>query len=298
MHNLRKCNMCPHKCLVDRENNKQGFCNAGSKIKIALANVFHYEEPCISGKNGSGTIFFSNCNLRCVYCQNYEISSEGKGKEITVQELADIFLKLQEKNVNNINLVTPTIYALQIKEAIILAKEKGLNLPIIYNSSGYENIDTLRELEGCIDIYLPDFKYASDDIAFKYSGIKNYVENATNAIFEMYRQVGNVQIDNDGIIKKGLIIRNLILPNNVRNTKKVLEWISNNIGKDVYVSIMAQYFPTNRSNEFSEINRKINKREFKIIERYLFELGFNNGYIQSLEECEEKYVPTFDLNEK
>lgn len=290
--------MCPHKCLVDRENNKQGFCNAGSKIKIALANVFHYEEPCISGKNGSGTIFFSNCNLRCVYCQNYEISSEGKGKEITVQELADIFLKLQEKNVNNINLVTPTIYALQIKEAIILAKEKGLNLPIIYNSSGYENIDTLRELEGCIDIYLPDFKYASDDIAFKYSGIKNYVENATNAIFEMYRQVGNVQIDNDGIIKKGLIIRNLILPNNVRNTKKVLEWISNNIGKDVYVSIMAQYFPTNRSNEFSEINRKINKREFKIIERYLFELGFNNGYIQSLEECEEKYVPKFDLNEK
>lgn len=298
MHNLRKCNVCPHKCLVDRENNKQGFCNAGSKIKIALADVFHYEEPCISGENGSGTIFFSNCNLRCVYCQNYEISSGGKGKEITVQELADIFLKLQEKNVNNINLVTPTIYALQIKEAIILAKEKGLNLPIIYNSSGYENIDTLRELEGCIDIYLPDFKYASDDIAFKYSGIKNYVENATNAILEMYRQVGNVQIDNDGIIKKGLIIRNLILPNNVRNTKKVLEWISNNIGKDVYVSIMAQYFPTNRSNEFSEINRKINKREFKIIERYLFDLGFNNGYIQSLEECEEKYVPKFDLNEK
>ena len=298
MHNLRKCNVCPHKCLVDRENNKQGFCNAGSKIKIALADVFHYEEPCISGENGSGTIFFSNCNLRCVYCQNYEISSGGKGKEITVQELADIFLKLQEKNVNNINLVTPTIYALQIKEAIILAKEKGLNLPIIYNSSGYENIDTLRELEGCIDIYLPDFKYASDDIAFKYSGIKNYVENATNAILEMYRQVGNVQIDNDGIIKKGLIIRNLILPNNVRNTKKVLEWISNNIGKDVYVSIMAQYFPTNRSNEFSEINRKITKREFKIIERYLFELGFNNGYIQSLEECEEKYVPKFDLNEK
>lgn len=298
MDNLRKCNMCPHKCLVDRENNKQGFCNAGSKIKIALADVFHYEEPCISGENGSGTIFFSNCNLRCVYCQNYEISSGGKGKEITVQELADIFLGLQERNVNNINLVTPTIYTLQIKEAIILAKKRGLNLPIIYNSSGYENIDTLRKLEGCIDIYLPDFKYASDDIAFKYSGIKNYVEIATNAILEMYRQVGNVQIDNDGIIKKGLIIRNLILPNNVRNTKKVLEWISNNIGKDVYVSIMAQYFPTNRSNEFSEINRKITKREFKIIERYLFDLGFNNGYIQSLGECEEKYVPKFDLNEK
>lgn len=295
MNNLKKCNMCPHKCLVDRENNKHGFCNAGSKIKIALADVFHYEEPCISGKNGSGAVFFSNCNLRCVYCQNYEISSGGKGKEITVQELADIFLRLQEKNVNNINLVTPTIYAMQIKEAIILAREKGLSLPIIYNSSGYENIDTLRELKGYIDVYLPDFKYASDDIAYKYSGIKNYVENTTSAILEMYRQVGKVKFNDDGIIKKGLIIRNLILPNNTKNTKKVLEWISNNLGNDTYVSIMAQYFPTNRANEFYEINRKITKREFNIVERYLYELGFDNGYIQSLEKCEEKYVPKFNL---
>lgn len=295
MNNLKKCNMCPHKCLVDRENNKHGFCNAGSKIKIALADVFHYEEPCISGKNGSGAVFFSNCNLRCVYCQNYEISSGGKGKEITVQELADIFLRLQEKNVNNINLVTPTIYAMQIKEAIILAREKGLSLPIIYNSSGYENIDTLRELKGYIDVYLPDFKYASDDIAYKYSGIKNYVENTTSAILEMYRQVGKVKFNDDGIIKKGLIIRNLILPNNTKNTKKVIEWISNNLGNDTYVSIMAQYFPTNRANEFYEINRKITKREFNIVERYLYELGFDNGYIQSLEKCEEKYVPKFNL---
>lgn len=298
MNNLKKCNMCPHKCLVDRENNKHGFCNAGSKIKIALADVFHYEEPCISGKNGSGAVFFSNCNLRCVYCQNYEISSGGKGKEITVQELADIFLRLQEKNVNNINLVTPTIYAIQIKEAIILAREKGLSLPIIYNSSGYENIDTLRELKGYIDVYLPDFKYASDDIAYKYSGIKNYVENTTSAILEMYRQVGKVKFNDDGIIKKGLIIRNLILPNNTKNTKKVIEWISNNLGNDTYVSIMAQYFPTNRANEFYEINRKITKREFNIVERYLYELGFDNGYIQSLEKYEEKYVPKFNLNEK
>lgn len=298
MNNLKKCNMCPHKCLVDRENNKHGFCNAGSKIKIALADVFHYEEPCISGKNGSGAVFFSNCNLRCVYCQNYEISSGGKGKEITVQELADIFLRLQEKNVNNINLVTPTIYAIQIKEAIILAREKGLSLPIIYNSSGYENINTLRELKGYIDVYLPDFKYASDDIAYKYSGIKNYVENTTSAILEMYRQVGKVKFNDDGIIKKGLIIRNLILPNNTKNTKKVIEWISNNLGNDTYVSIMAQYFPTNRANEFYEINRKITKREFNIVERYLYELGFDNGYIQSLEKYEEKYVPKFNLNEK
>lgn len=298
MNNFKKCNMCPHKCLVNRENNKHGFCNAGSKIKIALADVFHYEEPCISGKNGSGAVFFSNCNLRCVYCQNYEISSGGKGKEITVQELADIFLRLQEKNVNNINLVTPTIYAMQIKGAIILAREKGLNIPIIYNSSGYESIDTLRTLEGYIDVYLPDLKYASDDIAYKYSGIKNYVEKATSAILEMYRQVGKVKFNDGGIIKKGLIIRNLILPNNTKNTKKVLEWISNNLGNDTYVSIMAQYFPTNRANEFNEINRKITRREFDIIEKSLYELGFDNGYIQSLGKCEEKYVPKFNLNEK
>lgn len=292
---LKKCNMCPHKCLINRENNEKGFCKAGSKVKIALASVFYYEEPCISGNNGSGAIFFSNCNLKCVYCQNYEISNNGKGKEISINELVDIFLKLQEKKVDNINLVTPTIYALQIKEAIIIARKKGLKLPIIYNSSGYESIDTLKQLDGYIDVYLPDFKYSNNDIAFKYSGIKNYVEIATKAILEMYRQVGNAKLNNNGIIQRGIIIRNLILPNNVKNTKRVLEIIKERIGNEVYVSIMAQYFPTNKSDRFEELNRKVNKRELKIVENYIYELGLSNGYIQSMGKHEEEYVPNFNL---
>ena len=292
---LNKCNMCPHMCLVDRTSQKIGFCKAGEKVKIALSSVFHYEEPCISGTNGSGTVFFSNCNLKCVYCQNYKISSEGKGKEITVESLADTFLELQYKKVHNINLVTPTIYALQIKEAIIIAKKKGLNIPIIYNSSGYESIDTLNELNGYIDVYLPDFKYSSNELGQKYSRINNYFDNASKAIVTMHNQVGNPVFDDNGIIKKGLIIRNLILPSNVKNTKNILDWILNNIGKDAYVSIMSQYFPTNKANEFDEINRKITKKELNIIENYLYNLGMENGYIQNLEKNEGGYVPNFDI---
>lgn len=291
---LKKCDICPHKCLVDRENNKKGFCGAGSKVKIALASVFCYEEPCISGNKGCGAIFFSHCNLKCVYCQNYKISEGGRGKEISIEELADIFISLQDKNVDNINLVTPTIYALQIKEAIIIARKKGLVIPIIYNSSGYESIDTLKKLEGYIDVYLPDFKYANNDIAFKYSCIKNYVEIATSSILEMYRQVGNPIFNDKGIIQKGIIIRNLILPGNVRNTKKVLDVIKDKIGKDAYISIMAQYFPTNKSNKFEELNRSITKKELKIVENYIYNLELTNGYIQEIGNQEEKYVPNFN----
>ena len=244
---LNKCNLCPHMCLVDRENKKRGFCKSGENVKIALSSKFFYEEPCISGTKGSGAVFFSNCNLRCVYCQNYKISKEGKGKEISIKELADIFLNLQEEGACNINLVTPTIYALHIKEALILAKKNGLNIPVIYNSSGYENVDTIKELDGLIDVYLPDFKYCSNELGLKYSGVNKYFDFASCAILEMYRQVGHPIFDDNGIIKKGLIIRNLILPNNTKNTKNLLEWIVENIGKEAYVSIMAQYFPTNEA---------------------------------------------------
>ena len=204
---LNKCNLCPHMCLVDRENKKRGFCKSGENVKIALSSKFFYEEPCISGTKGSGAVFFSNCNLRCVYCQNYKISKEGKGKEILVEELADVFLNLQKEGVHNINLVTPTIYALQIKEALILAKKKGLSIPIIYNSSGYENVDTIKELDGLIDVYLPDFKYCSNELGLKYSGVNKYFDFASCAILEMYRQVGHPIFDNNGIIKKGVINR-------------------------------------------------------------------------------------------
>lgn len=290
---LNKCNLCPHMCLVDRENKKRGFCKSGENVKIALSSKFFYEEPCISGTKGSGAVFFSNCNLRCVYCQNYKISKEGKGKEISIKELADIFLNLQEEDACNINLVTPTIYALHIKEALILAKKNGLNIPVIYNSSGYENVDTIKELDGLIDVYLPDFKYCSNELGLKYSGVNKYFDFASSAILEMYRQVGHPIFDDNGIIKKGLIIRNLILPNNTKNTKNVLEWIVENIGKEAYVSIMAQYFPTNEAQNINELNRKITKREYHIIEKYMYDLGLENGYFQSLGKNEEKYVPNF-----
>ena len=298
MLSIKKCNLCPHNCLVDRTKNKKGFCKAGNKVKIALADVFRYEEPCISGRNGSGAVFFSNCNLNCVYCQNYVISSENKGKEISVKELADIFIKLQDKKCDNINLVTPTIYALQIKEALKLAKASGLYIPVIYNSSGYESIETLKELDGLINVYLPDFKYAKNELGFKYSGIRNYCTVAINSIFEMKKQVGNVEMDKDGIIKKGLIIRHLILPNNVKNSKEVLNLILENFGVDTYISVMAQYFPTNISVKFPELNRKIKKEELKIVENYMYEIGFENGYIQDFGKHEEEYVPNFNINEK
>lgn len=291
---LENCTMCPHGCKINRKNGEMGRCRAGEKIKISLVSIHNYEEPCISKLHGSGTIFFSNCNLKCVFCQNYKISQGNIGKEYTIEELAEIMLNLQQKGVNNINLVTPTIYAYQIVQAIIIAKEKGLNIPIIYNSSGYETIETLKMLEGHIDIYLPDFKYYDNDVALKYSNIKKYFEYASSAIKEMYRQVGNPVFNNNGIIQKGVIIRHLILPNYTNQTKKILNWIKENIGEEAYVSIMAQYFPTNISNKYEKINRKINKIELKIVENYLYKIGFKNGYIQKLGKCEENYVPTFE----
>ena len=292
--NINKCDICPHECKVDRKK-QIGRCKATDKVKIALSSLHFFEEPCISGKNGSGTIFFSNCNLRCVYCQNYKISNEGYGKEITIERLSKIMLEQQNNNANNINLVSPTIYAKQIKEAIILAKQNGLKIPIVYNSSGYEKVETLRELEGLIDIYLPDFKYADNEIAEKYSGIKNYCDICISAIKEMYRQVGIPKLNEKGIIKKGLIIRHLILPSNIQNTKKVIDIIKENFPDDIFVSIMAQYFPTYKAKEIRELNRKISKEEYSEIEDYILEKDIENGYMQDLGEHEEEYVPEFDL---
>ena len=291
---LEKCQICPHDCKINRNENQIGRCKSTNKIKIALYSVHNFEEPCISGKNGSGTVFFSNCNMNCVYCQNYEISQEGLGKEITIEELSNIFLKLQNKNVNNINLVTPTSYVPQIIEAIKIAKENGLNLPIIYNTNGYEKIETIKMLNGYIDVYLPDFKYYDDELAKKYSKVDNYFEITSKAIKEMYNQVGAPVLDKNGIIKKGLMIRHLVLPNNIENSKKVLKWLKENIKEDVYINIMAQYFPTYKAKEIKELNRKLSKEEYKIIEDYLYKLDIENGYIQELGEHEEEYVPKWE----
>lgn len=297
MEELKSCNICPHKCGVNRLNGIKGRCKCDNKIKIALASVHNYEEPCISGKNGSGTVFFSNCNLNCIYCQNYEISQLGKAKEITIEHLAQIFIKQQEKNVNNINLVTPTMYVPQIIEAIKIARKKGLNIPIIYNSNGYENVETIKKLNGYIDIYLPDLKYYSNEIAKKYSKIDNYFETAISAIKEMQKQVGNPIFNEEGIIQKGVIIRHLILPHHLLNTKNILKYVKENFDENTYISIMAQYFPTYKAKEDKLINRKLTKKEYKEIENYLYLLNLKNGYIQELGEHEEEYVPNFDLSE-
>lgn len=286
--------LCPHQCRANREN-RQGRCKAGDKIEIGGFSLHKYEEPCISGENGSGTVFFSKCNLNCVFCQNYEISNLGNGRKIEVETLSEIFLKQQKAKAENINLVTPTIYADKIIEAIKLAKNSGLKIPIIYNTNGYENVETLKKLEGLIDVYLPDLKYFYDDIALKYSNVKNYFKIATNAILEMYNQVGSPQFDKNGRITKGLIIRHLVLPNNIENSKQILKWLKDNISEEVYISIMTQYFPTYHAMNYPEINRKITKEEYQKIEDYVYEINIENGYMQDYsEENEEQYVPTWN----
>ena len=291
---LEKCTICPHKCGIDRTK-YVGRCKSTDKIKIALYSTHNFEEPCISGERGSGTIFFSNCNMNCIYCQNYEISQLGKGKEITIEELADIMIKQQEKGVENINLVTPTSYALHIIEAIKQAKKKGLHIPIVYNTNGYESIGTLKKLEGYIDIYLPDLKYYYNELGKKYSNVENYFNIATEAIKEMYRQVGTPILNENGIMQKGLMIRHLILPNQIENSKDILKWIKENIDNKVYVSIMAQYFPTYRAKDVDGLNRKLTQPEYEEIENYLYELELENGYIQELGEHEEEYVPKWEI---
>ena len=291
LEELEQCQICPHRCKVNRNNNEIGRCKSTNNIKIGLYSTHNFEEPCISGNKGSGTIFFSNCNMNCIFCQNYEISQQGKGKEITIEELAEIMIKQQEKGVENINLVTPTSYAIQIKEAIKIAKGKGLNIPIIYNTNGYENVETIKSLEGYIDVYLPDLKYADNNLARKYSKVDNYFEIANEAIKEMVKQVGTPVFNSEGIIQKGVIIRHLVLPNYIENSKKVLKWIKENFPTNIYVSIMAQYFPTYKAKEDEYINRKLTKEEWAEIEDYVYEINIENGFIQELGEHEEEYVP-------
>lgn len=293
LEKLEKCELCPFKCKVNRLNGQIGICKCTDKIKIALYSLHYYEEPCISGKEGSGTVFFSNCNLRCLFCQNYKISQEGKGYEISIEELAEIFLKQQEAGANNINLVTPTMYVYHIIEAIKIAKRKGLKLPIVYNTNGYENVETIKELDGYIDIYLPDLKYFYDDLGVKYSGVNNYFEIATKAILEMIKQVGKPEFDENDLIKKGTIIRHLILPGHIQNSKHILKWLKDNVENKAYISVMAQYFPTYKAKEDKYLNKKLSNKEYSQIENYLYTLNLENGYIQELGKHEEEYVPDF-----
>ena len=289
---LNECMLCPFECKVNRNQGNKGRCKASNKIKYDLAKLHFDEEPCISGKNGSGTIFFTDCNLKCSFCQNYKISCESKGKEISIEDLAIIMLNLQNNGANNINLVTAVPYVPLIIDSIKMAKEKGLSIPILYNTSGYESMETLKSLEGIIDIYLPDFKYYDNELAKRLSNVSNYKEITIQALKEMKRQVGENIYNEEGLLVRGMIIRHLVLPNNIDNSKNVLMWIKENM-PDATISLMAQYFPTYKAKEIKEISRKLNIEEYNEIEEFLYSLNIENGYIQDLEDEEEKYVPDF-----
>ena len=291
---ISKCEICPRKCKVNRYE-KKGYCRCDDKVRIALVSKHYFEEPCISGRNGSGTIFFSNCNLNCVFCQNHDISQGGKGIDVTVERLAEIMLEQQERGANNINLVTPTMYVEQIIKAIDIAKDGGLDIPIVYNTNGYEEVETIKKLNGYIDIYLPDFKYFTNELAIKYSKATNYFEKVTSVLLEMQSQFDEYVFDGE-IMKKGMIVRHLVLPNHIQNSKNVLKWIKENIRKDIYVSVMAQYFPTYKAIGDELIGRKLSFSEYRKIEQYFYGLDIKNGYIQDLGKHEEEFVPDFNMD--
>ncbi|GHT36997.1 radical SAM protein [Endomicrobiia bacterium] len=279
---MDKCTICPRKCGVNRNLGQKGFCKTSDKIFIASNNIHIGEEPPISAKKGSGAIFFSNCTLQCVFCQNYPISQLGNGREVSLDELVKMMLKLQSRSAHNINFVTPTHYSAQIAKSVYLARKKDLQIPILYNCSGYENVETLKLLEGIIDIYLPDMKYSNNETAFKYSGIKNYVEVNQAAIKEMKRQVGDLIVDSNGVAKKGIIVRHLVLPKNIENTKKVLEFIAKEFSVKTFVSLMAQYHPAYKSNNFKELSHYLTKEKYEEVVNYLKLLNLNNGWVQNL----------------
>lgn len=283
-----KCELCPRKCSIDRDQ-QVGFCGVTNKIKLARAALHEWEEPIISGTKGSGTIFFSGCNLKCVFCQNYEVS-RGYGKEVSLDRFIDIMKELEDKGAHNINLVTPTHYI----DAIIKALDKYRpKIPIVYNSSGYESLDSIKRLKGYIDIYIPDIKYSDNALALKYSKANNYFEMAQAAVLEMRSQVKDVI--EDGLMKSGLIVRHLVMPNALQNTLGVLDWIVNNLDKETYVSLMGQFTPYGEAKDYKELTRKIKPLEYKIAINKLLENGFNNSFIQELDSASGAYIPPFNL---
>ncbi len=293
MITMNGCNICPRNCEIDRENNKTGICGMTKDIKIARAALHFWEEPCISGKEGSGTVFFSGCNLRCVYCQNYKISKEYQGEIISIEQLKDIFIKLQEEGANNINLVTPTHFTPQIKKGLLLAKKEGLNIPVVYNSGGYELIEALKELDGLIDIYLPDFKYIDNKYAIKYSSCKDYVEVAKDAIDEMVRQTGKCQFNDNGIMTRGVIVRHLMLPGLKDESKKIIEYLFNKYNDKIFISIMNQYTPLEWVGKFPELNRTVSKKEYDDVIDYAINIGVENAFIQEGGAVGESFIPEF-----
>jgi len=287
------CRLCPRACGADRTATA-GACGAGEKVRINLWQVHFGEEPPISGTQGSGTIFFSHCNLRCVYCQNHRISQEGWGQDYDITGLASIMLQLEAGGVHNLNLVTPTHYSPQILSALTKARGQGLGLPVVWNSSGYELAETLRDLSGSVDIYLPDLRYAENASARRYSAAADYPERAAAAILEMFRQVGHLRLDGSGLAVRGILVRLLLLPGNISRVDLSLRWIRDHLGAETAISIMTQYYPAHRvPSSFPEINRPITQSEYDDILDVMDSLGFENGYVQELTPPTPEWTPAF-----
>lgn len=294
----QRCVLCPRECRADRKNGQKGFCGATSeKISIARASLHMWEEECISGKEGSGTVFFSGCTLRCAFCQNYDIARSMIGKEITVDRLADIFIELQDKNANNINLVTPTHYTMEIIEAVSIARKQGLTIPIVYNCSGYEKVETLKLLENIVDIYLTDFKYMDSEIANTYSQAKDYPKIAKMALAEMVRQKCTPQFDDRHMMTSGVIVRHLILPGHTRDSKSIIKYIRDNYKDNVLLSLMNQYTPLDRMKDDKNLGRRLTRREYNKVVDYAIELGIENGFFQEGKTAKESFIPAFDFED-
>ena len=289
-----KCNLCPRNCNVDRDKNELGYCMAPSEMVIARYSKHMWEEPVISGDNGSGTIFFSYCNMRCCFCQNYEISEFHKGRKVSIKEFSDIVLDLQKSGVHNINLVTPTMFVPKIKEGLLLAKRNGLKIPVVYNTSSYENIDTIKMLDGYVDIYLPDLKYYDDFYGEEYSHCKNYFYYASRAIDEMVKQVGNVEVDSQGIMRKGVIVRHMIMPGHIEDSKRIIKYLYDTYHDSIIISIMNQYTPV-RDSKFDNLNRKVSEEEYNSVINYAYDLGVRKAFIQEGDTQEVSFIPDFDI---
>ena len=285
--------MCPRNCKAERNDETgNGFCKMPSLPVVARANIHNWEEPPISGTRGTGAVFFSGCNLKCCFCQNDEISHKNAGMKISVERLAEIFYELSEKGVHSIDLVNPTHYADAIIKALNIYKPQ---IPIIYNTSGYDSVETLKKLEGYIDVYLPDLKYYSREKSERYAKCPDYFEKATDAILEMHRQQSENIFNDEGILEKGLIIRHLCLPSNVEESKNILLWIKNNLPEDTLISLMSQYTPFGRANQYKEINRRLMTSEYQKVVDYFFSIGLKNGFMQEKSSAKTEYIPKFDL---
>lgn len=291
---IDNCRLCPRYCGVNRYKGELGYCNCGNNIKIARYSLHMWEEPCISGTLGSGTIFFSNCNLRCVYCQNYDISINGKGQEVSIEEFSDICIELQNNGANNINLVTATMYIPYIVKGLKNARKRGLHIPIVYNSSGYESIEGLRLLDGIVDIYLTDFKYYDNELASKYSGVNDYMEYSVKALEEMFKQVGKNKFNKEGMMTKGIIVRHLVLPGCCNDSKRIIKYLYNIYKNDIYFSIMNQYTPV-RKIGIDFLDRCVTNDEYDEVIDYAYNLGIRNAFVQEGETQKESFIPDFDV---